>query len=218
MGVDAAEGELLVALLAGLLEVVVGKAAIVAMVVADGDAMLGSELLKRSLGLDLFFRTQILHEMDKAKVREVVQEDGRCLVSFLGEPSFQLRKETNMGRDHVVNGHALPRLGCDKDLVSSFGLFAAPRCFCHGPEEAACALGRRHLGKATRDLAILGKDLEFWEGEVAKAEMPSDQLGLIVGGGELEFLVFLERRRGVKGEGAAASDTWMRLVAGRRRR
>ncbi len=52
MGVDAAEGELLVALLAGLLEGVVGKAAIVSMVVADSDAMLSSELLERALGLD----------------------------------------------------------------------------------------------------------------------------------------------------------------------
>jgi hypothetical protein len=52
MGIDAAEGELLVALLAGLLEGVVGKAAIVAMIVADGDVMLSSELLERSLGLD----------------------------------------------------------------------------------------------------------------------------------------------------------------------
>ena len=123
-----------------------------------------------------------------------------------------------MGRDHVVKGHALPRLGCNKDLVSSLGLFAPPRCFRHGPKEAACALGRRHLGKATRDLTILGKDLEFWEGEVAKAVMPLHQLGLIVGGGELKFLVFLERRRGVEGEGAAASNAWMRLVVGRRRR
>jgi hypothetical protein len=51
-GVDATEGELLIALLVGLLEGVVGKAAIVAMVVADDDAMLGGELLERSLGLD----------------------------------------------------------------------------------------------------------------------------------------------------------------------
>ncbi len=156
--------------------------------------------------------------MDEAKARKVVHEDGCCLVSFLGEPSFQLRKETNMGRDHVVDRHALPRFGCDKDLVSSFGLFAAPRCFHHGPEEAACALGRRHLGKAMRDLAILGKDLEFWEGEVAEAVMPSHQLGLIVGGSKLKFLVFLERRRGIEGEGAGARNAWMRLVVGRRRR
>jgi hypothetical protein len=54
MGIDAAEGELLVALLAGLLEGVVSKTAIVAMVLADGDAMLGSKLLKCSLGLDRF--------------------------------------------------------------------------------------------------------------------------------------------------------------------
>ncbi len=52
MGVDAAEGELLVALLVVSLEGVVGKAAIVAMLVADGDAMLGSKLLECSLGLD----------------------------------------------------------------------------------------------------------------------------------------------------------------------
>ncbi len=156
--------------------------------------------------------------MDKTKVQEVVHKDGCCLVSFLGEPSFQLHEETNMGRDHVVDGHALPRLGCNKDLVSSLGLFAAPRYFCHGPKESACALGRRHLGKATRDLAILGKNLEFWEGEVAEGVMPLHQLGLIVGGGKLEYLVFLERRRGVEGKGAAASDAWMRLVVGWRRR
>jgi hypothetical protein len=52
MGVDVAEGELLIALLAGLLEGIVGKAAIVAMVVADDGAMLGGKLLERSLGLD----------------------------------------------------------------------------------------------------------------------------------------------------------------------
>jgi hypothetical protein len=84
----------------------------------------------------------------------VVHKDGRYLVSFLGEPSFQLHEEANMGRDHVIDGLALPQLGCGNVLVSSLGLFAAPRYFCHGPEEAACTLGRRHLGKATRDLAI----------------------------------------------------------------
>ena len=156
--------------------------------------------------------------MDKAKAREVVHEDGHCLVSILGETSFQLHKEPNMGKDNVVNGHALPWLGCDKDLVISLGPFAAPRYFHHGPKEAACALGWRHLGKTTRDLAILGKDLEFWEGEVAEAVMPSHQLGMIVGGSELKFLVLLKRRRGVKGEGAAASNAWMRLVVGRRRK
>jgi hypothetical protein len=50
--VDAAEGELLIALLAGLLEGIVGKAAIVAILVADGNTMFGSKLLKRSLSLD----------------------------------------------------------------------------------------------------------------------------------------------------------------------
>jgi hypothetical protein len=52
MGINAAEGELLIALLAGLLEGIVGKAAIVAMVVADDNTMLGGKLLECSLGLD----------------------------------------------------------------------------------------------------------------------------------------------------------------------
>jgi hypothetical protein len=52
MGFDAAEDELLIALLAGLPEGVVGKAAIVAIVVADDDTMLGGKLLECSLGLD----------------------------------------------------------------------------------------------------------------------------------------------------------------------
>jgi hypothetical protein len=68
-----------------------------------------------------------------------------------------------------------------------------------------------------RDLTILGKDLEFWEGEVAKAVMPLHQLGLIVGGGKLEILVFLKGRRGIEDEGALVSGAWMRLVDGRRR-
>jgi hypothetical protein len=79
-------------------------------------------------------------------------------------------------------------------------------------------MGGGTLARKTRDLAILGKDLEFWEGEMAEAVMPLHQLGLIIGGGMLEFLVFLEKRRGVKGEGAVVSDAWMRLVVGRRRR
>jgi hypothetical protein len=68
-----------------------------------------------------------------------------------------------------------------------------------------------------RDLAIFGKDLEFWEREAAKAVMPLHQLGLIVGGSEQELLVFLEGNRGVEGEGALVSGAWMRLVVGRRR-
>ncbi len=60
----------------------------------------------------------------------------------------------------MVDGDALPRLGCDKDFVRSLGLFAAPRNFCHSAEETACTLGWHDLGELLGDFAIDGKLLE----------------------------------------------------------
>ncbi len=50
------------------------------------------------------------------------------------------------------------------------------------PKKAASTLGRQHLGKLFRDLAIEGKLLELWKGKVTKAVMPLHELGLFVGG------------------------------------
>jgi hypothetical protein len=57
----------------------------------------------------------------------------------------------------LVDGDALPWLGCNKDFVRSLGLFAAPRNLCHSSEETACALGWRDLGEFLGDFAIDGK-------------------------------------------------------------
>ena len=58
---DPAEGELLLVLLACLLECIVRKSTIVAMVVFDGYAVLGGELLECFLCLYRFVGRQILH-------------------------------------------------------------------------------------------------------------------------------------------------------------
>ena len=54
VGVHATEGELLVCIVAGLFECVVGKSTIVAVVMQDSDAMLSSEGLEGTLGVDGF--------------------------------------------------------------------------------------------------------------------------------------------------------------------
>jgi hypothetical protein len=54
MGIHAAEGELLSRVVAGLPECIVGEAPIVAVVVVDPNAMLGSEGLEGAFGGDGF--------------------------------------------------------------------------------------------------------------------------------------------------------------------
>jgi hypothetical protein len=54
VGVDPAEGELLIDLLAPHLEVIVGKSTIVTVVMVDPDTMLGSKLFECSLGFNYF--------------------------------------------------------------------------------------------------------------------------------------------------------------------
>ena len=64
MSVDATEGKSLVRQVAMLLEGVVSKPAIVAMIVFDLDAMVGRESLESHLALDCLFACQLLHQMN----------------------------------------------------------------------------------------------------------------------------------------------------------
>ncbi len=84
MRIDPAEGELLLVLVACLLECIVRKLTIVAMVVFDGYAVLGSELLECFLCFYCFVGQQVLHQMDVLKAGEMVDEDG-CGTVPLGD-------------------------------------------------------------------------------------------------------------------------------------
>jgi hypothetical protein len=59
-------------------------------------------------------------EVDEAQAAEVIDKDRGAPVAFLGEFALHLREESDFGGCHLVDGDALPRLGCDKDLVSWF--------------------------------------------------------------------------------------------------
>jgi hypothetical protein len=84
--------------------------------------------------------------------------------------------------------------GHNEGLMICLGFLALPRKLRHYPKKAACALGRQYLGKLLWDLAVEGKLLELGEAQVAKAVMPAHELGLIVGGHELDVFSFLGRR------------------------
>ncbi len=85
---------------------------------------------------------------------------------------------------------ALPRLGCNKDLVVGLGFLALPGKLGHWAKQAASTLGRQHLGKLLWNLAVEGKLFELWKGKVTKAVMRLHELDLFVGGRELDVLGF----------------------------
>jgi hypothetical protein len=94
----------------------------------------------------------------------------------------------------LIHRDALSRFGCNKYLVVGLGFLALPGKLGHRAKQASCTLGRQHLGKLLWDLAVEGKLLEFWKGKVTEAVMPSHELGLFVGGQELDILIFFGRR------------------------
>ncbi len=94
----------------------------------------------------------------------------------------------------MIDRAALPRLGCDKDLVRGLGLFTAPRNLSHRAEEAASALGWRDFCQLLADFPIEGELLELCEGKMTKAVVPSHEFGLIVGSGEVDVLPLLRWR------------------------
>jgi hypothetical protein len=82
VGVYATEGKLLACVVACLPEGIVGEAPIVAVVVLDPNAMLGSEGLDQRI-IDL--------EVDVPQSTEVVDEDGSAAIALFGEFAFELR-------------------------------------------------------------------------------------------------------------------------------
>ncbi len=70
---------------AAVLEGVVCKTSIVAVVVEDADAMLLGEVLKGLLGIHGFLGGEFRHQMDVLEPGVVVHKDGGRCVALLGE-------------------------------------------------------------------------------------------------------------------------------------
>ena len=118
VGVDSTVGKSLFLSCAVVDECIVGETAIVCMIVIDADVVIGGELLECMFCLDGFVAAEVLHEMDIAEAREVVDEDGCCLVSLFGERSFELSDESRLCGDHLVDRDDLSWSGCLENLLA----------------------------------------------------------------------------------------------------
>jgi hypothetical protein len=85
VGIDPTEGELLSFGAAAVLEGVVCKLSVVAVVVEDADAVLLGKVLEGLLGFHGLLLGEFGHQMDVLEPRVVVQEDGGCRVVLIGE-------------------------------------------------------------------------------------------------------------------------------------
>ena len=71
-------------------ECIVGKAAIVGMVVFDGDRMVGGKLLKSLLCFDSFIAGGIGHHLHVMEAGESVNKDGGCFVALSCQLALEL--------------------------------------------------------------------------------------------------------------------------------
>ena len=85
VGIDPTEGESLSFCTAAVLEGVVCKLSVVAVVVEDADAVLLGKVLKGLFSFHGLLGGELGHQMDVLEPRVVVQEDGGCRVALLGE-------------------------------------------------------------------------------------------------------------------------------------
>ena len=96
MRVDPAEGESLLCLVAGLHERGVLESSVVAVVVCDFYAVVGSELLEGALGFNGFVGRRILHQMDESDAGKMVDKDGGAAVTAIGEFARHLREKSHL--------------------------------------------------------------------------------------------------------------------------
>jgi hypothetical protein len=92
----------------------------------------------------------------EAEAAVVVHEDRGASVSLFGEFSLHLCIKFDLSQRHSVDGDALPRLGCDKDLMRSHGFSAAPWDPGHRAKETSSALGWLDFCQLLGDFPIEG--------------------------------------------------------------
>jgi hypothetical protein len=98
MGIHAAKGEFLLLLFAVEAKEIVREAPIVAMVVADADAVFGGEAFEGTLRLEGLVGRQVArHEVGKMEARKMINEDGGVAITRLGEAPFCLHIKTWLG-------------------------------------------------------------------------------------------------------------------------
>jgi hypothetical protein len=116
VGIYATKVELLSRIMACLLEGIVMKSPVIAVVVEDLHSIFSHILLKGKLSSECFCRRIVKLEVDKVEAAVVVDKDGGALVVLLGKVAFQLHVETHFSGRHLVNGDTLSSLVAMKTL------------------------------------------------------------------------------------------------------
>jgi hypothetical protein len=178
VSIHATVGNALAILIAVILEGIVSKTAIVAVVVLDSDTMLLRPSLKSFLGFHCLFRCEICgHEESEPHSGKMVDEDGGPLVALLGKPSLHLGKESQLGADHLIDGDTLARYHCFEDfrfvVLVLLGYLGAPGNLCHCTVEATSTSWWSNLGKVFGDFSHKSQLLELAKGQVPQTIVPS---------------------------------------------
>ncbi len=147
VGIDPTEGELFPCVVACLLEGVVMEASVVAVIMEDLDSVFCRVLLKGKLGGGCFVGLVVKLEVDELEAAIVVNKDGGALIAFLGKFAFQLCIKSYFHQRHLIHQDALPRFGCNKDLMVGLGFHALPWKLSYQAKQAASTLGKQHFGE-----------------------------------------------------------------------
>ena len=102
VGVDAAKGKCLLWLFCMLYECLVGKTAVVAMIMVNSDATLTWKLFVCLFCLERLCRRLVFHEIDITQSWKMINNDGAVSVSLGGKFSLELSDESNLGGLELV--------------------------------------------------------------------------------------------------------------------
>ena len=188
MGINTTIGELLLPLIAMCNESVVCEASIVGMIVFNGDMVVDCELLECQFCLEGFVAWQICHHMYVSKSWKMINEDGGCLVTLIDQLALELRYETWLCWDHLINGNNLPWLGRLEHMFDIGVAFCLPWNLCHGTKKATSASWWRRFCQLLWYLAIFCQLFYLIKWQVTQVEMPSLQLSLIILRWHAEFM------------------------------
>ena len=148
------------------------------------------------------------HEVDELEASIVINKDCCCPVLLLGELSFELCNESDLGQGYLINQDKLPWLGCGEDFIGLLS-FCMPWDFYHRSKQTTCTSWGYDFCQLLGDLTCLCQYLELVQWDVAEILVPLHQfcLGALGGIMMVLFLLFLSLRSRVKGE--AAQWCWL---------
>ena len=155
MGIYLTVDDVMFVLLTWRYESIVGKAAIVTVVMFNMHNMTSCKLFEGFLPYDCFLWGDICHEVYVPDPGEVVNKDGCCPLSTFGEFSLELSNEANLGNDHLINRCTFTTF-CSFENMSAITCwsFCSPCFLCHGPSKTSSMCWWLDLGEMLENFSL----------------------------------------------------------------